>query len=209
MKRGVIILTSLAVFLTAQANTYSFNIFTSNGVYGDNPGLNLWAEVFDGAGTATFKFHNDSLFNCSLTQIYFDDGALFGLSSLANGPGAHFGTDEVTPGPGNLPSGNNLDPVFVADREFSIAPFAPVTPNGVGTGEWVSVTFDLASGMTLQDVFNEIASGELRVGIHVQAFPDGSSEAALMIPEPASVMMIALGSLVITGYRKIRKAYGF
>lgn len=29
------------------------------------------------------------------------------------------------------------------------------------------------------------------------------------IPEPASVMMIALGGLVITGYRKIRKSYGF
>ncbi|MBC8205618.1 MAG: hypothetical protein ISR85_02075 [Kiritimatiellales bacterium] len=199
---------ALSVCCTAQAGIYSFDVFTANGIYGDNPGLNLRAEVFNGDGTATFKFYNDSLFDCSVTQIFFDDGTLLGISSLENGPGTDFGTGEVTPGPGNLPSGENLTPDFVADREFSIAPFPPSSGNGIETGEWASVTFDLINGGTLQDVLDELANGELRVGIHIQSFPDGSSESALMVPEPATALTLAMGGLLIAGSRRIRKSYG-
>lgn len=197
----------------AQASVvFSFALFTTNGVNNNRAGLNLWAEVYNGNGTATnatFKFHNDSWFTCCITQIYFDDGSLLGIGSLVNGPGTLYGSDAVTPGPGNLPAGNNLTPPFSADREFSIAPFAPVTPDGISPGEWVSVTFNLDSGGTLQDVLNELASGDLRVGIHIQAFPDGKSESAIMIPEPATATLLGVsGMFVWFGRRKLGRDAG-
>ena len=206
MKKMLIIAAMAAIGAAAQATIYSFDVFTTNGVYGDNPGLNLWADVSSGAvndGTATFTFYNESLFDCAISEIYFDDGTLLGISIISNGPGTEFftgGNNGVNPG--NLPAGNNLTPPFEATQSFSIEPTNPEPQNGVNTGEWVSITFDLIDGQNLPDVLDSIESGALRVGIHVQAFPGGNSESALMIPEPATALTLALGGLIIAGYRR-------
>ena len=194
------ILTAVAVFVLfpniCSAVIMPFHIFTDNGEYNDDPAVKLFVEVTDGLGKADFIFHNESGFDCSIAQIYFDDGSLLGIDYILNGPGTLF--DRAFPGPGNLPSGNTLIPPFVADREFTIGAVEPPPEHGVNSvppldGEWVKISFDLINGGTLEDVIGELETGVLRVGIHAIAFPDGSSEAAILIPEPACLILFGLG----------------
>ena len=203
----------LALFLlfalgipSTQAALVPFTIFTNNGDYSDGSQVNLFVDVFNGEGIAKFAFYNDSSVSCSITQIYFDDGTLLGIDNIENGIGTDF--DRAFPGPGNLPGGELLDPPFVAIREFNIGAQAPPYSNGVnniGVGEYVTVTFDLINGGTLDDVISEIVDGTLRMGLHVQGFPDGSSESALNepVPEPATILLLGIGTLVLLRRRKV------
>jgi len=173
----------------------SFNIFTSNGAYYDNPGLEIYFDLSDVSGKPRFEFHNASLFECSVTRIYFDDalGLLAGAPVIDQSAGVDF---ETPTKPSNLPAGKTLTPPFVAD--FSAGSTPPISSNGVEPGtpeEWVALTFDLADGASLAQVVDALASRDLRVGIHIQSFPDGSSESATDIPEPATAALAALGIL--------------
>ena len=66
---------------------------------------------------------------------------------------------------------------FIITKASVIKPTGAVAQNGVNPGEWVSVFFNLSPSKTLNDVFNDLKSGSLRVGMHVQAFGGGGSEA--------------------------------
>lgn len=207
--RGIISLTLLVVLFfclsSAEAVLFPFRIFTDNGQYNDDPAGVFLVDVWDGVGQAKFTFYNKSGFDCSVAQIYFDDGSLLGIDYIENGPGTLF--DRAFPGPGNLPAGNTLIPPFVADREFTIGAEAPPPENGVNSvppldGEWVTIHFDLKEGGTLEGVINELRTGGLRVGIHIIAFPDGSSESAILVPEPASMLLLSLGAMALLRKRK-------
>lgn len=183
---------------------FPFEIFTDNGDYSDGSLVDLSVEVFNGEGIAKFTFYNDSSVECSITKIFFDDGTLLGIDYIENGIGTDF--DRAVPGPGDLPGGNLLDPPFVADREFNVGADNPPYHNGVnniGAGEYVTVTFDLINGGHVDQVIGELYNGTLRIGIHVQGFPDGSSESAVHVPEPATVLLFGIGTLVLLRRRKV------
>jgi hypothetical protein len=85
----------------------------------------------------------------------------------------------------NLPGGNSLTSKFVSD--FGVKADGPVSQMGVNNGtagqnEWLSVLFDLGTNKTLKSVMDEILAGSLRIGMHVQAFGDGGSEAFVNKP---------------------------
>lgn len=189
----------------AHAQFYPLEVFTTNGLYSDDPGLDLIMELSNGEGVADFLFYNNSTIDCSLARIYFDDGTLLGITDIATSAGVEM--SEIYPGPGNLPSGGLLDPPFVADREFSIGGEASPSEKGIDNpGEWVKITFELVNGGpnggTLDDVISELNDGTLRVGVHILAFPDGSSEAAVAVPEPATICLLGLGALVLLRKRR-------
>ena len=197
---GAVII-SLLCTVPVQAIIYPFEIFTTNGLYYDDPGLDLRMEVGNGEGIVEFTFFNYSTIDCSLARMYFDDGTLLGVTNITYSTGAKF--SEIYPGPGNLPSGNLLDPNFVADREFSIGGEAAPSHKGIDNpDEWIKVTFELINGGTLGDVINELNTSVLRVGAHVIAFPDGSSESALAVPEPATICLLGLGALTLIRKRR-------
>jgi len=172
---------------------YPFQIFTNDGGYYNSPDLDMYMEVSNGAGRVDFTFYNISSIQSSLARIYYDDGSLLDISAIENSPGTSF--SEVYPGPGNLPSGETIG--FYADREFSIGAVAPPPENGVNPpppDEWVKVSFTLKNGGTLEGVVDELNDGTLRVGIHIIALPDGSSESAIaVIPEPTTLALLGLG----------------
>lgn len=190
----------------SHATVYQFEFFTNNGLYNNDPGVDLLMDVTNGGPIAEFTFYNNSTIDCSITRIFFDDGTILGATqSITNGSSTSF--SENFPGPGNLPSGENID--FEATKEFNVGAESPPPNNGVnnvidslGAGEWVTLSFELINGGTLASVLSELDNGTLRVGLHVMGFSDGSSEGAVNVPEPTTIALLGFGALALLRKRR-------
>ena len=182
---------------------FGFDIFTSNGPYCDDPGLDFSVVVSNGFEHVDFTFYNNSSLDSCIARIYFDDGSLLGISNITNSPYTLF--EEGAPG-NNLPGGNMIG--FYADREFTIGAENPEPQNGVVAPppglEWVTVGFNLIEGGTLEGVIQELYTGELRIGIHIISIGGGStSESAIMvIPEPTTLLLLSAGAAIALKRRK-------
>jgi hypothetical protein len=141
----------------------------------------------------------------SVTDVYFDDGSLLGISSITNGPGVSFTQDASPP---NLPGGNNISPPFQVTAGFLADSDPAVQPNGVNPGEWLKISFSLQSGGTFSDVINELSDGRLRIGIHVQGFSSGGSESFVNVPVPipAAVWLFGSGLLGLAGVARRKRS---
>ncbi|MFC1782929.1 hypothetical protein ACFL02_05020 [Planctomycetota bacterium] len=210
---ALIVMASLMAVLDqpAEANmTLNFYKITNNGVNTDI-GAYLFVDVTDpGGGQALFTFRNESLVASSIADVYFDDGSLLGIASIDNSdPGVAF---TQLASPGNLPAANNASPPFVTTAGFSADSDPPVQPMGVNPGETLGITFDLQSGQVYADVLNELSSGALRIGLHLQGFGDGSSESFVNdppggtppIPAPGAVLLGGIG-VCFAGWLRRRK----
>ena len=184
---------------------YPLEIFTNNGAYYNSPDLDMYVVVSNGLGMVDFTFYNESLISSSVAGIYFDDGSLLGIDTITNGPGTSFSKSAT---PSDLPGGAKMDPPFVTTDEFSIDGDPPESHNGVNPVElgnpleWVRVSFELINGGTLSSVVDELNNGELRIGVHVIALPDGSSESAVTIPEASTFILFALGGAGLLARRR-------
>ena len=183
---------------SAHAVVFSFDCITNN-LAGDCAigEAQLAVDVLDsGDGRALFVFTNVGADDAVITDVYFDDGTLLGLSGLIDAD-----DDDLTPGvfgdagvdfspgasPGNLPGGNMIG--FQATAGFLADSDAPPPAEGVGPGETLGVLFTLQSGGKLADVLDELDTGALRIGIHVQAFASGGSESFVNeLPEPTAAV---------------------
>ncbi|MGL4553955.1 MAG: hypothetical protein ACRC33_22575 [Gemmataceae bacterium] len=166
-------------------------------------------DVIDaGSNKVAFQFYNTGPLAMSITQIYFDDGTLLGLASITNGGlGVDFSQDLS---PGNLPGGNPIN----FNETFEASSNPPTQPNGVNPGETLTITFDLVVGQTYADTLAAIAldlanpgvgmPGGLRIGMHVQGFANGGSEAFVnggpptAVPVPAGIVLLASGVPVLS-----------
>jgi hypothetical protein len=187
---------------SVQANTYPLGIFTNNGGYYDSIDLNAYVVVSDvGIDLVDFTFYNESLIDSSIARIYFDEDLLVDVVSITSDE------DEVLfdrpSSPGNLPGGNLLDPRFVTTMEFSFNSGPPRPHNGIEPWEQLQITFDI-TGSTFADVIDGLNTGSIRVGAHVIALPDGSSESAV-VPEPTTICLLGLGSLALVRRRCFQK----
>ncbi len=176
----------------AQAFQLGFNNITGNSATNALAGSNqLKIDVTDASGGESlisnqvlFKFANIGTAVSSITQIYFDNGtSLKSINSIFDS-GSAVDFSKAT-GNLNLPGGNSLTSKFVSD--FGVKANQPVSQMGVNNGtagqnEWLSVLFDLGTNKTLKSVMDEILAGSLRIGMHVQAFGDGGSEAFVNQP---------------------------
>ena len=160
----------------AKGATFGFGVITANNVANVAAGTSqLTVEVTDaGGGQVHFIFRNIGAAAMSICDVYFDDGTLLGIATINNGAGVDFSQGAS---PGNLPSGNNADPGFVATAGFVSDSNPPTQPNGVNPGETLTVTFNLINGKTFVDTLaamtGPIGTGDdLRIGIHVQGFAE-------------------------------------
>ncbi|HEY3242744.1 MAG TPA: hypothetical protein VGM03_05265 [Phycisphaerae bacterium] len=188
----------------APAVQYTFFNITNNG--NTNVGGQLLVDVTANGSQVDFKFTNNVGVASSITDIYFDDGTLLGIASISgSGPGVAFMQPAT---PAELPGANGADPDFVTTDMFSADSDSPPAPNGVNSSsEWVTITFDLQGGQVFGDTIDALASGELRIGLHVQAIgTTGGSDSYVNdptpVPVPAAAGLGALGLLVVGWARK-------
>lgn len=221
--RTSILLLGLAVYVPfASATFLSFDCITNNNSVSAAVGESQLSvevtEMID--GKVLFTFYNVGTFACSITDVYFDNGSptetlggLYALIDSDNGgdSGVSFSPNATPP---NLPGAANVSPVFATSAGLSADSDSPVSVNGVNTGETLGVVFSLISGKTFDSVLAAIASGDLRVGIHVQGFDGGFSEAFVnipdphnsMVPEPGTMSLLVAGLLSLVSMKKRRLA---
>lgn len=164
----------------------------------------LWMDVTSPRhDQAAFTFYNIGSHRSTIAQIYFEDGPLALLLSIASSSGVTF-TEGGSPK--SLPGGNALNPAF--ETASRVAAAKPTPHNGVKntpmTGnEWVTLVFALDEGKSYTDVLQDLAASQLRVGLHVQDFANGGSETFVNtpVPEPAT---LAFGAVAALGVGMIR-----
>lgn len=199
----VVLVVSLCGVLVA-GPTYSFTQITNNNAADAGIGeAQLSVELFDEGDSAKFVFGNSGPLASSICDIYFDDG----LSPLFDTSLALADIDNSDPGvafspiatPGNLPGGNAAPWNFSTTAGLSADSDAPAQPNGVNPGETVGLTLTFADGSSFADLLNEMATGDFRIGLHVQGFPSGNSEAFInnpgtpVVPAPGALLLAAIG----------------
>ncbi len=188
--------------------TIDFHPVTSN-IAENGPALvpQLFVDIFNGDNTVKFRFRNEGPIDSTITDIYFADGSLFGISGIIDtdtydgfdpATGHEFVDFEEPAHPATLPGA----PADFVETSFyaSVDAENPSPQWGVNdsAGEWVQINFDLLPGLNLPDVLAALADRSLQIGLHVQSIDAGygdSSESYVNndIPEPATLALMGLG----------------
>lgn len=222
--RGAALLGAAAALLlcvgTASADIYHFLRISNGGLVNDALGSQLSVDVTAGAqGTVNFEFTNPIGIASSITDIYFDDGHLLAIASLTQTSGVSFqqaSIDKVAPP--DLPGGSSITPQFNVTGLFKADSNAPTSPNGINAAnESLIVNFSLKNNATFENVISDLASGALRIGLHVQSInteplglPSGSSDSQAyvnggpVVPAPAAVVLGVIGISMIGIARRLR-----
>jgi hypothetical protein len=232
MKRYLVIpvlaigLAFLLVPQQAHATSFGFYNITNNVPSDVDVAEQLFVDVLD-PGTpdqVLFWFRNEGPTTSFIDEVYFDDGTLLKLAgiidaddtALASPPapnvghsGVDFTQDALDPvKPKDLPGGESISPKFDVTALFSADSDSPGTgKDGVDQTEWLGIVFDLYSGKTYTDVINDLNSGALRIGLHVQGIgTDGKSDSFVnSIPDPVAVLL--LGSACLIGFAGARRKF--
>jgi hypothetical protein len=195
----------------ANATTYGFTQITANG--NALVASQLSVDVTGLGGTASFTFHNVGSIASSITDIYFDDGTLLGISTITDsGADVAYNHPAV---PSDLPGGNLASPAFTVTQNFSADSDNPPVANGVNASlsdsEFVTINFNLINGKTISDTLAALADGSLRIGLHVQGIGELGSESFINSPRPGDSVLpdggstIALLGFVLIGVDALRR----
>jgi hypothetical protein len=179
---------------SAQAVSFGFEVLEDNSPI-DLSGQ-LFVDVLDaGSNQVSFEFQNLGPLASSIVGIYFHDmnGDIdppLVIDSQSTGVSFSLGAS-----PPDLPGGNNATPPFVTTTGLLADSDPPKAPNGINPGEWLLVLADAFTDFN--SIIAALISGDLRIGLHVQALSDGQSESYINnptpIPLPAGLLLFLSG----------------
>jgi len=213
MKKLFILISSfLLIANPANANfNFSFQAVTNNNPLDVEIGQNQLFVNVQQADTdqVLFNFTNIGPQPSSITDIYFTEGSLLQIASIDNSdPGVSF---SIGANPKHLPgtdifksTGSNPITVFSLDSD------SPVQPNGINPTESLGVTFALQPNKLFSDVIDELQSGAIKIGIHVQGFGTEGSESfvnngIVVTPAPAALILACIGIPSISWIKNRRR----
>lgn len=165
-----------------------------------------------------FTFSNNVGIESSISEIYFDDGTIFDQTDIINSMSGSTAFSGGTIKPGELPSGNNLSPAFVATAGFGID--AQGNPNkGVSSStDMVGIIIQLQNDVTFTDLQDALVEGTLRLGLHVRSIgsaggsdsfvnnPLNLSNSASAVPLPAAAWLFGPALLAVAGNIRRKKS---
>jgi hypothetical protein len=195
----------------ASSTPLSFFNITNNNAYDASSAGQFAVDVIQVGAQAKFVFTNVGAIRCSITDVYFDDDnppILSGIASIGGVGAVDFTANAAPP---NLPGGSaySFTATYSADSD------SPIVWNGVNNSglESLSIIFNIASGSAFSDLLTALGTGDFRVGLHVQGYKSGGSEAFLnnpgggsLIPEPTTVGLLAAGLVSLAGTRRRRRS---
>ncbi len=188
---------------SANATLIDFFRITNNG--NTDIAGQLHVDVTGTATTVTFSFTNAVGVASSVTDIYFDSSGDFASTVGAFSSMVEVGVNfSLGANPPNLPGGNAIS----FSSNFAVDSDPPVSQNGINAAtDRLDIIFTLASGVDLQDILDDLADGDLRIGLHVQAIaPQGGSDSYVScygsqcgggnaVPEPMTLGLLGAGLL--------------
>jgi hypothetical protein len=187
----VVALIVLTPSSATKAVTLQFQPLTCDSGYCDD--ITVEVVLVEHDDTVRFEFYNISTVTSSVVGVYFEAGLLNSIVAFEFGDGTLFAENAR---PSRLPGGYSLHPLFATAH--SARAVAPRYHNGIGPGEQLTVVFDLVGNASFNDLLAQVDSGDLMIGLHVIGLPDGSSLSAVnSIPEPSTVLLLGLGSVVL------------
>jgi hypothetical protein len=198
-----------AASVQATPVTFAFDRITAN--CPANIEGQLFVDVTATQSGVNFNFRNAGPTLSTISEIYFYDGALLGIYSIDDSlPNVDFENLGANVTPNNLP--DYKPDKLVLKLLAATEAVTPEPANGVKPGEWVSVGFTLKSGKTYQNLLDDMAAGEVSIGIHVKAIncAVNSSQVETLsdsfistaIPEPMTLAILGLGGLMLTRRQK-------
>lgn len=150
-----------------------------------------------------FTFTNTGSTASSITNIYLDDDAMFRTAMALFDADDNIGDAGVdftqnafeAVDPFELPGAELIG--FETATALSADSDLTVPDSGVDPGESLGVLLNLSNRtLAFSDVINALDTGVLRIGIYLQNFPDGGSEAfvtRVANPVPGSVILTGIG----------------
>ena len=207
MKKWVMVLALALPFVLAfqaSATVITFNRITSNSDI--NIESQLFIDVIVNGSGVKFKFRNAGTVLSSISEIYFYDGVLLDMWSIEDScQGVNFEDlgQNTSPNklPGYSPDKNVLVVLSATEAE------GPEPANGVKPNDWLSIGYTFKNGKNFQNLLDDLASGEVVIGIHVKAIdcavtdPDASTMSDSFVsnplPEPMTMALLALGGLML------------
>ena len=184
---------ALSAVSAAPASAFSFGNITGGATPGDAYANSFTFDVLNQGSSVLFKITNPgnaaapSMF---ISQVLFDDNGYLSTPWVNFG---NFGTVAFSGGASNaqLPQGGNN---FTTDYSFTRNP-GNGNANGIQAGEKLGLAFV----GNYDNVVTALNNGSLRLGLHVQALPNGASDSYISsntqdTPEPLT--MLAAGAAV-------------
>jgi hypothetical protein len=182
---------------TSQAVIFGFDSLTNAGASVE--GQFTVDVTLAGDGRISFEFKNSGPIASSISEIYFDDGK-FGALEIVNNAGVKF---VAGANPGDLPGGNTVG--FEATKLINTEADNPSPKNGINSGESLTLLMNVGGYNSFDNVIalmqNPISTGEIRIGLHVQAIggSNGPSASFVSVSVPDGGATVVLLGLALLG----------